>query len=159
MNRKQFLKSMAAVAGSLAIPGSARAADFRAALQARPRTAMRLSEAHPQRVRPGSRLVVPELRRPGHLPDAGAQRHVGVDPHRGAGAQAGHDETLWWSVKERLARLLGPRCRKEDLALIGCATEGVNAIINGLPLKKGDEVIVDARARGRRRRAPQPDAA
>ena len=54
---------------------------------------------------------------------------------------AGHDEALWWSVKERLARLLGPRCRKEDLALIGCATEGVNAIINGLPLKKGDEVI------------------
>ena len=54
---------------------------------------------------------------------------------------AGHDEKLWWDVKERLARLLGPSCRKEDLALISCATEGLNAIINGLPLKKGDEVI------------------
>ena len=32
-------------------------------------------------------------------------------------------------------------CRKEDLGLIGCATEGINTIINGLPLKRGDEVI------------------
>ncbi len=48
---------------------------------------------------------------------------------------------MWWEVKEKLARLLGASCRKEDLALISCATEGVNAIINGLPLTKGDEVI------------------
>jgi len=54
---------------------------------------------------------------------------------------AGHDEKEWWSVKERLAALLGRSCRKEDLALISSATEGINIIINGLPLKKGDEVI------------------
>ena len=54
---------------------------------------------------------------------------------------AGHDEQIWWSVKEKLARILGKACRKEDLGLIGCATEGINMIINGLPLKKGDEVI------------------
>jgi selenocysteine lyase/cysteine desulfurase len=54
---------------------------------------------------------------------------------------AGHDEKEWARVKERLAALLGPACRKEDLALIGCASEGVNMIVNGLPLKKGDEVI------------------
>jgi selenocysteine lyase/cysteine desulfurase len=54
---------------------------------------------------------------------------------------AGHDEKEWWRVKERLAVLLGKTCRKEDLALINCATEGINQIINGLPLKKGDEVI------------------
>jgi selenocysteine lyase/cysteine desulfurase len=54
---------------------------------------------------------------------------------------AGHDEKEWARVKERLAALLGPTCRKEDLVLIGCATEGVNMIVNGLPLKKGDEVI------------------
>jgi selenocysteine lyase/cysteine desulfurase len=40
-----------------------------------------------------------------------------------------------------LARLLGKNCRKEDLALVSCATEGVNVIVNGLPLKKGDEII------------------
>lgn len=54
---------------------------------------------------------------------------------------AGHDEKLWSEVKVKLARVLGKTCRKEDLALIGCCTEGVNIIINGLPLEKGDEVI------------------
>lgn len=54
---------------------------------------------------------------------------------------AGHDAKLWNEVKVKLAALLGKTCRMEDLALIGGATEGVNLIVNGLPLKKGDEVI------------------
>jgi len=54
---------------------------------------------------------------------------------------AGHDEKPWQDVKTKLARALGKTCRKEDLGLIGGATEGVNVIVNGLPLKKGDEVI------------------
>jgi selenocysteine lyase/cysteine desulfurase len=54
---------------------------------------------------------------------------------------AGHDEKEWMSVKEKLAPVLGKTCRKEDLGLIDCATHGINMIINGLPLKKGDEVI------------------
>ena len=54
---------------------------------------------------------------------------------------AGHDAKEWASVKERLARVLGQTCRKEDLALISTATEGINMIVNGLSLKKGDEVI------------------
>ena len=54
---------------------------------------------------------------------------------------AGHDEKRWNAVKDKLAALLGKTCRKEDLALINCATEGVNMIINGLALKAGDEVI------------------
>lgn len=54
---------------------------------------------------------------------------------------AGYDDKRWWEVKEKLARALGKTCRKEDIGLIGGATEGVNVIVNGLPLKKGDEVI------------------
>jgi selenocysteine lyase/cysteine desulfurase len=54
---------------------------------------------------------------------------------------AGHDEKRWNGVKDKLAALLGRTCKTEDLALINCATEGVNMIINGLPLKAGDEVI------------------
>ncbi len=54
---------------------------------------------------------------------------------------AGHDEKPWQEVKDKLARALGPSCRREDLGLIGGATEGVNVIVNGLPLKRGDEVI------------------
>jgi selenocysteine lyase/cysteine desulfurase len=54
---------------------------------------------------------------------------------------AGHDEKAWSAVKEKLARLLGKACRAEDLALISSATEGINMIVNGLPLRNGDEVI------------------
>jgi len=64
---------------------------------------------------------------------------------------AGHDEKTWWDVKDRLARLSAPPAGRR-LALIGCATEGVNAIINGLPLKKATSDHVDPRARGRQRR-------
>jgi len=142
MNRKEFLRGMAAVAGSLAIPGPARAADFRTALQD---------------AAAGGDAAFWKLIRDEFVLDPGWSYlnfgGLGTCPMPVLNAMwewtrseerapsAGHDETLWWSVKERLARLLGPRCRKEDLALISCATEGVNAIINGLPLKKGDEVI------------------
>jgi selenocysteine lyase/cysteine desulfurase len=54
---------------------------------------------------------------------------------------AGHDDKEWAAVKDKLARILGPSCRRDDLALIGCATEGIGMIVNGLDLKKGDEVI------------------
>jgi selenocysteine lyase/cysteine desulfurase len=54
---------------------------------------------------------------------------------------AGHDMRAWDGVKDKLAALLGRTCRKEDLALISCATEGVNMTVNGLPLRAGDEVI------------------
>ncbi|MHB8054378.1 MAG: aminotransferase class V-fold PLP-dependent enzyme [Candidatus Aminicenantales bacterium] len=54
---------------------------------------------------------------------------------------AGYAQKKWDGVKTKLARVLGPACRREDLALIGCATEGINMILNGLLLKKGDEVI------------------
>lgn len=58
---------------------------------------------------------------------------------------AGHDEEQWREVKTKLARLLSPDCRREDLALIGCATEGINLVLNGLGLKPGDEVITTIR--------------
>jgi selenocysteine lyase/cysteine desulfurase len=54
---------------------------------------------------------------------------------------AHYDEKAWASLKEKLARFLGRTCRKENLALIGTATEGLNMIVNGLSLAKGDEVI------------------
>ena len=53
----------------------------------------------------------------------------------------GHDLNAWNDIKERCARLLGPGCDKEDLALTNTATEGINIVVNGLPLKRGDEVI------------------
>ena len=142
MNRKEFLKGMAAVVGSLAVPGSARAADFHAALQD---AATAGDAAFWKLIRdefvldPGwSYLNFGGL---GTCPMPVLNSFWEWTRTEERAPSAGHDEKLWWDVKERLARLLGPSCRKEDLALIGCATEGLNAIINGLPLKKGDEVI------------------
>jgi selenocysteine lyase/cysteine desulfurase len=54
---------------------------------------------------------------------------------------AGHDAKHWSLVKERLARVLGPSGRADDLALISTATEGISLIVGGLPLKTGDEII------------------
>jgi cysteine desulfurase / selenocysteine lyase len=53
----------------------------------------------------------------------------------------GHDHEEWDAVKEKCTFLLGPNCKKEELALISTATEGINIVINGLPLKKKDEII------------------
>jgi selenocysteine lyase/cysteine desulfurase len=54
---------------------------------------------------------------------------------------AGHDEKDWCRIKEKCAALLGPDIKKEELAFTSTATEGINIILNGLPLKKGDEII------------------
>ncbi|CUS76600.1 cysteine desulfurase / selenocysteine lyase [Candidatus Kryptonium thompsonii] len=51
-----------------------------------------------------------------------------------------HDLEKWWKVKEKCADIFG--CDKEEIALVSCATEGINIVVNGLPLKKGDEVIL-----------------
>ena len=142
MNRKEFLKGMAAVVGSLAVPGPVHAAGLRAALQD---AAAAGDAAFWKLVRdqfvldPGwSYLNFGGL---GTCPMPVLNSFWESTRAEERAPVAGHDETIWWSVKERLARLLGPACRKEDLALISCATEGVNTIINGLPLEKGDEVI------------------
>ncbi|MFC1529751.1 aminotransferase class V-fold PLP-dependent enzyme [Gemmatimonadota bacterium] len=54
---------------------------------------------------------------------------------------AGHDLNHWRETKEMAAELLGPRCRQEELAFTSTATEGINIILNGLPLERGDEII------------------
>lgn len=53
----------------------------------------------------------------------------------------GHNLKNWNTIKENCAALLSPDCKKEEVALVSTATEGINIIINGLPLKKNDEVI------------------
>ncbi len=142
MNRKEFLKGVAAVVGSLAVPPVATAAPLERLLQ----DASAESDAAFWKVVRDQFVLDPEwsyLNFGGlgscPLPVLNSLWEWTRSEERAP--SAGHDEKRWWDVKEKLARLLGPACRKEDLALIGCATEGVNAIINGLPLKKGDEVI------------------
>jgi len=53
----------------------------------------------------------------------------------------GHDLTKWNALKKDIASLLGPGTDASEISLISSATEGINIILNGLPLQKGDEVI------------------
>ncbi len=54
-------------------------------------------------------------------------------------SESGHSHALWQQVKSSCARLLG--CSADELALTRNATEGINIVCNGLPLRPGDEVI------------------
>lgn len=54
-------------------------------------------------------------------------------------SETGHSEQLWASVKQKAGTLLG--CDAAELAYTRNATEGINIVCNGLPLKRGDEVI------------------
>jgi len=53
----------------------------------------------------------------------------------------GHSEEDWLRIRGKCAALLGPSCRASEIALVSCATEGINTILNGLPLGRGDEVV------------------
>ena len=54
-------------------------------------------------------------------------------------AETGHSDELWKEVKTAAAELLG--CEAGELAFTRNATEGINIVCNGLPLKRGDEMI------------------
>ena len=55
--------------------------------------------------------------------------------------QPGHDMKKWWEIKEKCAQVFSASCSKEEIALTSCATEGNNIVVNGLPLRRGDEII------------------
>ncbi len=54
---------------------------------------------------------------------------------------AGHSLDDWWAMKQAAAPLFGPGIDKEELAFVSTATEGINIVLNGLPLAAGDEII------------------
>ena len=58
-----------------------------------------------------------------------------------ANPSPGHDLNRWNALKKNVATLLGPGVDASEIALISSATEGINIILNGLPLQKGDEII------------------
>lgn len=65
--------------------------------------------------------------------DAWAQLEMNPTP--------GHDTSRWNDIKKDIAPLFGPGVDFTEVALISSATEGINIILNGLPLQKGDEII------------------
>ncbi len=53
----------------------------------------------------------------------------------------GHSEEDWNRIRAKCAALLGRGCSAEEIALVSTATEGINIILNGLGLARGDEII------------------
>jgi selenocysteine lyase/cysteine desulfurase len=53
----------------------------------------------------------------------------------------GHSEADWTRIRTACARLLGPTCGEDEVAFVSTATEGINAILNTVPLTRGDEII------------------
>ena len=53
---------------------------------------------------------------------------------------AAHNENDWARIRGKCAALLGPSCAAGEIAFASTATEGINIILNGLPLKPGDEI-------------------
>jgi selenocysteine lyase/cysteine desulfurase len=53
----------------------------------------------------------------------------------------GHNEDDFARIRAKCASFLGPRCRAADIAFVSTATEGINAILNTIPLGRGDEII------------------
>jgi cysteine desulfurase / selenocysteine lyase len=54
--------------------------------------------------------------------------------------EVGRSEEEWMSVKRNISDFIS--AEPEEITLTGCCTEGMNIIANGLPLKKGDEVLL-----------------
>ena len=65
--------------------------------------------------------------------DAWAQLEMNPTP--------GHDLKKWDSIKKDIVPFLGKNVDYSEIALISSATEGINIILNGLPLQRGDEII------------------
>jgi len=82
----------------------------------------------------------------GALPDSvlnelsKAMKHDAMHPGPGTKGEK------WEAVKKKCAKLLSNDIDNSEIALTGSTTEGCNIIINGLPLKKGDEVITSTHA-------------
>jgi len=55
-------------------------------------------------------------------------------------SETGHSEALWKEIKTDIAALLG--CDAEEVAFTRNTTEGINIVANGLPLGRGDEIIM-----------------
>jgi len=142
MERKEFLKRVTALLGGLAFAGDSSWAGLRSRLQ---EAAASNEEQYWKLVR-DQFVLDPEwtylnFGGLGSCPLPVIQSLNEWTRSEERAPSAGHDARLWDAVKERIARILGKTCRKEDLALISTATEGINMIVNGLPLKSGDEVI------------------
>jgi selenocysteine lyase/cysteine desulfurase len=144
MERRSFFKTMAALIGSTFWPDSSRGLatleDVKQAVPAGPQEERWWRLLRRQFIFPEdyTYLNTAGIGTPPHLVMQQVQarwRELEVYPG------AGHDMQEWGQIKAKCAALMGKSCTREEIALTSTATEGINIIVNGLPLQAGDEVI------------------
>ena len=143
MKRRTFLRGVGALAGGLAArPGAVRAEGQ--------------AQAGPPLPAPTDPDLWPAVRRQFQLPADLAYLNtagLGASPRavtntlvewtdrEEANPAAGHNEADWTRIRTACARVLGPSCGEDEVAFVSTATEGINAILNTIPLSRGDEII------------------
>jgi len=70
---------------------------------------------------------------------AQAELQAGLEQGRGGAAQFERLEQLIDALRGRVAGLMG--CWPQEVALTGATTDGVNSVLSGLDLRRGDEVL------------------
>jgi cysteine desulfurase/selenocysteine lyase len=143
MKRKDFLISIAGtVAGATMLPGLR----LRAATPGRP-TVLPAIDPADERFWRVLREEFPLTHERTYLNTGGlgASPYVVIDAVKAKTdelesiCETGHDEQLWQRLKESAGALLG--CGADEIAFTRNTTEGINIVANGLPLKRGDEII------------------
>ncbi len=149
MKRKEFVQSLAG-----AIAGMAGAESFLKLSSQPPNLSGAFADARSRSIDPGDenfwsvvRDQFPLTRERAYFNTGGlgASPYVVIEPVKRkmdeleAISEVGHTEEIWTAVKAKAARILG--AEPAEVTLTSCATEGINIVVNGLPLKRGDEVI------------------
>lgn len=72
---------------------------------------------------------------------AAAQAQISIEAENGRSGLEhwGNLHALWSSLRTRYARVLG--CRPDEVALTRATTDGVNMVLTGLQLGRGDEIL------------------
>ncbi len=146
MTRKEFLKWNAAILGGMTLPAAARAAGVRRLDAAQAAAAASTGDGALWEILREQFLLDPDwtylnFGGLGACPLPVLESFDRWSRVEEKSPNAGHDEAEWNRVRVKLAALLSPKATADNIGLISGATEGVNMILNGLPLKAGDEVI------------------
>lgn len=147
MQRRKFFKSLGIAAGSLAffqeIFGSPR--EVMAALRAKTESGDAGDPRYWEFVR--EQFLLPEEYAYMNTGGLGASPYVVLESVQNGmheleiRPRPGHSIERWNALKKKCTSLYGDGVSYKELALTNSTTEGNNIVINGLPLKRGDEII------------------
>lgn len=144
VKRRDFLAGLGATAGAMALgPAAAGAgAPVEAQAAAQP-SADAWRDLHAQFQLPADYAYF-NTAGLGASPRAVSDRVKAAMDREEASPSPGHSEEDFARIRGKCASLLGASCTAGEIALVSTATEGINIILNGLPLRAGDEVVTSS---------------